>query len=677
MNPARRTTAATAAAVALTTATTLLTVSAAPASAATTCTSPLYKRQLFANTTFKGTPKKTACDSAIDETWTGAPSTGLPKDNFGVRWSVTRDFGSGGPFALTATATDGIRVYLDDSRKINLWSDTTGSRTKTVNVTIPKGTHTLRIDYVNWKGAAKVKVGYTPRTSATVDKVKPLVPTSAEVEYLDEEFVSSGKVTWSANKEMDLAGYRLYRRVKGSGTWTKVATTTARSHTDAPPATGESYYYEVRAYDKAGNESAGTADLGPISTWDTTSPAKPVLAAEGVEASNNLSWTGPSDAAKYRILRKPSTETSYTQIDETTAATLTYADTEASYGKAYDYVVTAVDRAGNTARSAAVRSTRSILPPQNVTATVPSYGVVFTWTEAPGGDSTDYDVYRSTTSPVETTYDNLVNCRDREIRTDAAGARIRSCVDEEGDQGTTYHYVMTRQNTAGRWSTGSAEMTVTRPGDEIPPPPVTHLTAEPLEYGVKLDWDDSPAADLDRYQIYEYAPHSGLEYLDTVSGSTSEYVAGPSVADGETRKYAVVPVDVYGNSADQRGNDWDSPVSTVTVTEQDLRPTTVPEDTAPCFVAAYTTLGDAGGMYVECADSVATEAAGINVYRWDRTSGTYVRLTDVPLAPTATSYVDRTLPPGTTVYYLLSVVARDGSETFSNVDSAVSLPSGE
>ncbi|RPE42096.1 hypothetical protein EDD90_5199 [Streptomyces sp. Ag109_O5-1] len=80
MNPARS---ASAAAVVLATAGTLLGGTAATASAATTCSTPVFKRQFFANTTFKGTPKKTDCDSAVSESWSGAPASGLPKDNFG------------------------------------------------------------------------------------------------------------------------------------------------------------------------------------------------------------------------------------------------------------------------------------------------------------------------------------------------------------------------------------------------------------------------------------------------------------------------------------------------------------------------------------------------------------------------------------------------------------------
>ncbi|MFK0023631.1 hypothetical protein [Streptomyces sp. NPDC090798] len=62
---------------------------------------PAYKRQFYANTAFSGTPKKTDRDAAVGENWgTKAPASGLPKDNFGVRWTVTRDvYGRVGPSA--------------------------------------------------------------------------------------------------------------------------------------------------------------------------------------------------------------------------------------------------------------------------------------------------------------------------------------------------------------------------------------------------------------------------------------------------------------------------------------------------------------------------------------------------------------------------------------------------
>ncbi|MEU5047715.1 hypothetical protein, partial [Streptomyces griseorubiginosus] len=158
---------------------------------------------------------------------------------------------------------------------IDLWKNVSTTVRKTAHVTIPAGKHTLRVDYANWTGAAKVKVTYTPRTTADVDKVKPLVPTGTSVTY--DKATRRTKVTWTKNKEMDLAGYKVYRRLKGASfPAAPLATTTGTSYTDSTPPTGATYYFEVRAHDKAGNTSGGTADQ-PVTTVDTTPPAAPFV----------------------------------------------------------------------------------------------------------------------------------------------------------------------------------------------------------------------------------------------------------------------------------------------------------------------------------------------------------------------------------------------------------------
>ncbi|MBT2416928.1 cellulose 1,4-beta-cellobiosidase [Streptomyces sp. ISL-22] len=398
MNPARRTTAAAATAVVLATAGGLLTATAAPASAATTCTSPVFKRQFFANTTFSGTPKKTDCDSAIDQNWgTGAPASGLPTNYFGVRWSVTRDFGSGGPFTLSASGLDGIRVYLDGTRKIDLWKNTSTTVSKTVNLTIPSGTHTLRVDYVNWTGSAKVKFGYVPRTSATVDTVKPLAPTGASVSY----DTATGKATirWAKNKEMDLAGYRVFRRLKGASFGsTPLTTTTATSYTDtALPVTGDTYYYEVRAYDKAGNVSSGTADLA-VTTVDRSAPALPTGLSTASEAEGlRVGWSAVEGAASYQVYRAASADGAYNRLGTTSG--LSYLDASAVEDTTYYYRVTALDAAGNESPwSAAVTGKRRDLTPPSavtgVTVTPTEYGFEVRWDANPTADLASYAVRR-------------------------------------------------------------------------------------------------------------------------------------------------------------------------------------------------------------------------------------------------------------------------------------------
>ncbi|MEU7021277.1 PA14 domain-containing protein [Streptomyces sp. NPDC046203] len=342
----------------LVSATGIVTAAGAPAAAATvTCNSPVWKVQFFANTKFSGTPKKTACDAAISENYGyGHPSgVSLPNDNFSVRWSLTRDFGSGGPFTFAAETQDGIRVYLDGSRKIDLWKDVSSTKKKSVNVTVPKGKHTLRVDFVAWKGKANVKFAYTPRTTASVDKVKPLAPAKPGVSYNGSTNTST--VSWTANKEMDLAGYRVYRRPSPGTTWTKVSGASLVTKTGfadkSAPRTGAKFGYEVRAVDKAGNESAGSTDVY-VTTVDKTAPAapaKPVVFYDGSLNSVTLWWTAnkESDLAGYRVYRRPSPGTTWTKVSGASLVTkTTFTDTSApATGEEVAYEVRAVDKAGN------------------------------------------------------------------------------------------------------------------------------------------------------------------------------------------------------------------------------------------------------------------------------------------------------------------------------------------
>jgi fibronectin type 3 domain-containing protein len=541
MNSARRrTTSAAAGAVVLATAGGLLTALATPASAAVSCTSPVYKRQFFANTTFSGAPKKTDCDSTISENWrTGAPASGLPSNNFSVRWTLTRDFGSGGPFALTASAQDGIRVYLDSTRKIDLWKNVSSTVSKTVNLTIPSGKHTLRVDYVNWTGAANVKFAYSPRTSATVDKVRPLTPAGTSVSY--DKATGKAKLVWSKNKEMDLAGYRVYRRPKDSADWTRLATTTATSYTDATlPVTGAAYYYEIRAYDKAGNESTGTADQA-VTTVDRTAPPAPTGLSIAREPEDlRVRWSAVEGAASYRVYRAAGADGTYTGIG--TTAQVSYVDASAAEGTTYYYRVTALDAAGNeSARSVAASGTLWDLTPPSavtgVTVTPTEYGFEVHWDPNPTADLARYVVRRGelwgdeeeqmcslypgyyvsadTTSYAYTTVpDGEESC----FIVDAVDDAWNSSFDSTGEA-----QVVT-----------ATELDMT-PSVATPEGSPIELTAGSEEAGVELSW--SPVTDATGYQVYRWNPYAKAYEKQTATTETSYEDTG--AAKGTTHFYWV------------------------------------------------------------------------------------------------------------------------------------------
>ncbi|MGY0017532.1 PA14 domain-containing protein [Streptomyces sp. YJ-C3] len=512
--------------------TALTATAVAPAAhAATSCSTNVFQRSFYANTSFSGTPKKTDCDSTIDQNWgTGAPASGLPTNNFGVRWSVTRDFGSGGPFAFTASGYDGIRVYLDSTRKIDLWSNTGSSRTRTVNLTVPKGKHTLRVDYVNWTGTAKVKYTYTPRTSATYDKTVPLVPADAKASYSTSTRKTT--VSWAKNVEMDLAGYRVYRRAASSTTWDNISgDITATTYTDTPPADGGRYFYRVRAVDKAANRSDATAELA-VTTVDKVAPGAPGgLKVTRAESSVAVTWQAVDGAASYQVLRSATADGTYTAV----SAWLTdasYRDTP-SFGttRRWYYRVVARDAAGNVSGPSATADTGvpdETAPGQvqGVTAEASTAGNNVRW-EASSADTAHYEVWVSTPEGP-----------------DPSGPRIvsgTSYLDASALVGVATEYRVYAVDGAGNISQVSASASATRPKASASAAPETP-TATPWDGLTRLSW---PYADnYDGYRVYRRTEPNGA--WTRLSAKATAQVFDDTAAPTGTSWYYVTTVDRDG-----------------------------------------------------------------------------------------------------------------------------------
>ncbi|MFB7337577.1 fibronectin type III domain-containing protein [Streptomyces adustus] len=475
-----------------------------PASAAVTCTSPVYKRQFFANTALTGTPKKTDCDSVIDQNWgTGAPASGLPSNDFGVRWSVTRDFGSGGPFTLTGRALDGLRVYVDGVRKIDLWKNVSAARSTSVNVTVPAGKHTLRVDYVNWTGSASVKFGYAPRTSATVDKTKPLVPTLVSATY--SASTRKTVLKWARNQEMDLAGYRVYRRPSDSTAWTQIATasTNATGYTDSPPATGESFAYEVRAYDKAGNVSTGSTDRS-VTTVDRTPPAKVtptvVMGSDRDRESFVINWKPVADAVRYRVLSKNPRTGEWSEVATTTGTSVT------DYRTGYSpwYRVEAYDAAGNVAPAASTDEVNGQTEwgarATDVTGVYAGHNqALLQWSLPLDTFSIRWDdvhLLRGVGVPTREETTPVQNCTS--LTYVHEGDHLRFTCRAAVTPGATNYFAVEPYLTAGMRSLPSDAVAVDVPAA---PAPATDLTGVADGNRYNFTWTPSASADVDHYEL--------------------------------------------------------------------------------------------------------------------------------------------------------------------------------
>jgi single-stranded DNA-binding protein len=136
--------------------------------APTGCTSGQWKASYYANQTLSGTPATERCETAIDNNWGGgSPSgAGVGPDNFSVRWVATRSFATTGSYTFTATADDGVRVYLDGTLVIDQWKDQPAT-TYSTSRAVTAGNHELKVEYYENGGDAVAKFNVTADTASS------------------------------------------------------------------------------------------------------------------------------------------------------------------------------------------------------------------------------------------------------------------------------------------------------------------------------------------------------------------------------------------------------------------------------------------------------------------------------------------------------------------------------
>lgn len=105
-----------------------------------------WTAQYYSNTALSGEPFATINETAVSHNWgLGAPFTGMPADNFGVRWSTTQNLAPGN-YTIRVTADDGVRVFVNGVAYINEWHLATGE-TYTWIASLPGGATNIVAEY--------------------------------------------------------------------------------------------------------------------------------------------------------------------------------------------------------------------------------------------------------------------------------------------------------------------------------------------------------------------------------------------------------------------------------------------------------------------------------------------------------------------------------------------------
>jgi chitodextrinase len=385
-------------------------------------------------------------------------------------------------FKTTAAAVTGVMLRLapDTSRQqsklidMNPETTTFSDAPLAVGKTFTDGSLSITTVSINSAGA-------TLRIQLGPDTVAPSSPGGLSATAVSGDSV---RLDWqAATDDLEMGGYRISRD------GVVLTTISDTSWTDSGLAQGVTYGYGVEALDAASNASPPAVVSHHVP--DTVAPMAPpsATATQTDVRAVGLAWEPATDnvgVVSYRVRRNGSlwTTTSMTEVVDTTVMD----------GLKYDYLIRAVDAAGNVGPGTPVTITLPDVTPPTAPVSVTQLSVSATSADLTWGAASDnvavagYQVTRDGT---------LVATLD---------AAARSYSDSGLASGSSYEYAITAFDAAGNSGPALTTTVATLLSvDKIKPSVPTNLKGEamPKRY-VSLTWtastDDRPGTI--RYRVF-------------------------------------------------------------------------------------------------------------------------------------------------------------------------------
>jgi titin len=291
----------------------------------------------------------------------------------------------------------GFKIYQSTDGGVTFsWHDTVSTAVTTYSDTGLSASTTYYFEIVAYSTAAGNGSPSNVASTAT-----PAVPAAPSNLGATSSSSTQANLTWTDNSYPQETGFKIYRSTDGGVTygWHDTVGQGVTTYTDTGLNGGATYYYEVRAYNSAGNSAFSNAA-------NVTTPAPPA-AASNLTATTltafrvSLAWTSNSGGTESGFKIYKSTDgVNYNWTDTVGTGVTTYSATGLKASTTYYFEVRAYNSYGNAAYSNAASATTKTLPAaaSNLTVTaIVSGRSTLTWTDNSTNPEEDgFRIYRST-----------------------------------------------------------------------------------------------------------------------------------------------------------------------------------------------------------------------------------------------------------------------------------------
>jgi len=164
-----------------------------------------------------------------------------------------------------------------------------------------------------------------------------------------EQYMTHIPISWTASSGADW--YCIYRHTPSTGTFTRLASTTAVSYNDSTPLPNIVYYYKIAAYSIVGEGTPSSPKSGKL-LWAFPSPPDTVGATKGTKVDTiTITWSSCLNTTYYAVFRDTETVFTNPELRCTTTVT-TFHDTVHS-DTSYVYRIKSINQVGESVLSTA------------------------------------------------------------------------------------------------------------------------------------------------------------------------------------------------------------------------------------------------------------------------------------------------------------------------------------